>query len=208
MTTATPRLVCLSGSLHPESRTERLATWCASALTALGAQVSLFASGDLDIPHYRPLPAERTDSVIRMLKSIKEADGVLLVSPTYHGTVSGVLKNALDYVNDLGSLPQPFLDGRPVGCVAVAAGDQGAVSTLTTLRTVAHALRGWPTPLGVTAWGRATEFVDDSPVDNRLIEQMRIMLGQVLSMSILNARRRSRAEQMATLRIGIDARTP
>ncbi|MFI2028779.1 NADPH-dependent FMN reductase [Streptomyces buecherae] len=39
-------------------------------------------------------------------------------APTYHGTVSGVLKNALDYVNDLIGEPRPFLDGRPVGCVA------------------------------------------------------------------------------------------
>ncbi|WP_459249991.1 NADPH-dependent FMN reductase [Streptomyces youssoufiensis] len=44
-------------------------------------------------------------------------------APTYHGTVSGVLKNALDYVNDLIGEPRPFLDGRSVGCVAVAAGD-------------------------------------------------------------------------------------
>lgn len=147
MTSAIPRVVCLSGSLHPGSRTERLAMWCGSVLTEWGAQVRLFTGADLDVPHYRPLPAERAEPVRRMLAAITEADGVLLVSPTYHGTVSGVLKNALDYFNDLDTAPRPFLDGRPVGCVAVAAGDQGATSTLATLRTITHALRGWPTPL-------------------------------------------------------------
>jgi NAD(P)H-dependent FMN reductase len=121
--------------------------WCGSVLTEWGAQVRLFTGADLDVPHYRPLPAERAEPVRRMLAAITEADGVLLVSPTYHGTVSGVLKNALDYFNDLDTAPRPFLDGRPVGCVAVAAGDQGATSTLATLRTITHALRGWPTPL-------------------------------------------------------------
>jgi NAD(P)H-dependent FMN reductase len=195
MTPANPRVVCLSGSLHPDSKTGRLAIWCASALTELGAQVSLFADADLDVPHYRPLPAERAEPVRRMLEAIKDADGVLLVSPTYHGTVSGVLKNALDYINDLDAAPRPFLDGRPVGCVAVAAGDQGAASTLATLRTITHALRGWPTPLGVTVWGPAAEFRHGAPASEGLVAQLQIMLRQIVTMSMLNARRRRRAEE-------------
>jgi FMN reductase len=196
MTSASPRVVGVSGSLLPGSRTGRLAVWCAAALAEMGAQVSLFADADLDVPHYRPLPAARAEPVRRLLEAIKDADGVLLVSPTYHGTVSGVLKNALDYVNDLAGDLRPFLDGRPVGCVAVASGDQGAASTLATLRTITHALRGWPTPLGVTVWGRAAEF-DGAPTDERLIAQLRVMLGQVLTLSAVNARRRRRAEQVA-----------
>lgn len=36
----------------------------------------------------------------------------------------------------------------PVGCIAVASGWQSSVSTLISLRTCVHALRGWPSPLG------------------------------------------------------------
>jgi FMN reductase len=187
-----------SGSLRPGSRTELSAIWCASALTELGAQVSLFTGADLNVPHYRRLPAERTKPVRRMLAAITEADGVLLVSPTYHGTVSGVLKSALDYINNLNAAPRPFLDGRQVGCVAVAAGDQGAASTLATLRTVAHVLRGWPTPLSVTVWDRVAEF--GSTVDERLAGQLRIMLGQIFTMSQFNVRQRRRMAQVATVR--------
>jgi FMN reductase len=35
-----------------------------------------------------------------------------------------------------------------VGCIAVAGGWQAAGQTLAALRAIAHALRGWPTPLG------------------------------------------------------------
>jgi FMN reductase/salicylate hydroxylase len=132
-----------------------------------------------------------------MLQELEAADGIVLVSPTYHGTISGALKNALDYVNDLSATSKPFLDGRPVGCVAVAAGGQGASSTLGTLRTIAHALRGWPTPLGVTVWGSAAAMNDGGPTDLRTAEQLRIMLTQVLTMSILNARRRHRVHDAA-----------
>lgn len=194
-----PRVVCLSGSLHPESKCERLAIWCASELMQLGAKVSLFVGADLDVPHYRPLPAERAEPVRRILRATAETDGVLLVSPAYHGTVSGVLKNTLDYLNDLAGVPQPFLDGRPVGCVAVATGDQSAATTLATLRIIAHALRGWPTPLGVTAWGRAAELNNGAPLDERLGEELRIMLGQIVTMStMVSAHRRRRVQQMAT----------
>jgi FMN reductase len=66
------------------------------------------------------------------------------------------------------------------------------------LRTVAHALRGWPTPLSVTVWDRVAEF--GSTVDERLAGQLRIMLGQILTMSWFNVRQRRRMAQVATVR--------
>jgi FMN reductase len=76
------------------------------------------------------------------------ADGFVLVSPGYHGTISGLVKNALDYAEDLRDDPRPYFSGRAVGSIAVASGYQAAVTTLGALRTVVHALRGWPTPMG------------------------------------------------------------
>jgi FMN reductase len=40
------------------------------------------------------------------------------------------------------------MDGVPVGLIATAYGWQATGSTLATLRSIVHALRGWPTPLG------------------------------------------------------------
>jgi hypothetical protein len=58
------------------------------------------------------------------------------------------VKNVLDYVEDLRADIRLYLDGRAVGCVAMALGWQATVTTLTALRSIVHALRGWPTPLG------------------------------------------------------------
>jgi FMN reductase len=68
-----------------------------------------------------------------------------------------MVKNALDYLEDLREDERPYLSGRGVGCVATGAGWQATVATLATLRSIVHALRGWPTPLGAavnTAPGR------------------------------------------------------
>ena len=54
----------------------------------------------------------------------------------------------LDYIEDLRPDSRPYLHGRGVGLIAVAYGWQAAVTTLDQLRTITHALRGWPTPLG------------------------------------------------------------
>lgn len=61
-----------------------------------------------------------------------------------------MIKNALDYIEDLRDRDGGYLHGMSVGCISVAYGWQATVSTLQQLRQIAHALRGWPTPLGAT----------------------------------------------------------
>jgi FMN reductase len=60
-----------------------------------------------------------------------------------------MVKNAIDYTEDLRDDERCYLTGKAVGLVATGAGWQGAVQTLVALRGIVHALRGWPTPLGV-----------------------------------------------------------
>ena len=64
--------------------------------------------------------------------------------------IPGLLKNALDYTEDMRSDPRPYFDGRAVGCVVCAEGIQAMGTTLFTLRSSVHALRGWPTPYSAT----------------------------------------------------------
>ncbi|MEU5090313.1 NAD(P)H-dependent oxidoreductase [Streptomyces sp. NPDC021356] len=143
-----PHIVLISGSLRLGSTCDRVAEWCAQRCAEQGASARVFSGAEVDFPAYRPGLADRHAAVAGFLGELRAADGVILVSPTYHATVSGLLKNALDYVNDIGG-PVPYLEGRAIGTVAVGSAAQGAVSTLTTLRTIGHALRGWPTPVGV-----------------------------------------------------------
>ncbi|MTE22531.1 NAD(P)-binding protein [Streptomyces sp. TRM43335] len=143
----TPHIVLVSGSLRAGSTSDRVADWCARRCVEHGATARVFTGAEIDFPAYRPGLEETHEGVADFLGELRRADGVVLVSPTYHATVSGLLKNALDFANDIGG-PLPYLDGRAIGTVAVGTSSQGAASTLATLRTIGHALRGWPTPVG------------------------------------------------------------
>ena len=93
-----------------------------------------------------------------------------------------------DYAQDLVSDAQPYFDGRAVGLIAVAGGWQAAGSTLATLRSITHALRGWPTPMAVTANSSQPLFDPDGLlVDPGIEQQLDIMAQQVVTFAKMKA---------------------
>ena len=142
------RIVAIGGTMRPSSSTERALAVASEAARDEGAEVILFDGAYIaHLPHYRG-PEWTEDKGRELIEAVSAADGILLASPGYHGTVSGMVKNAIDYLEELANDPRPYLDGRPVGLIVTAFGHQAANSGMTTLRTIAHALRGWPTPFG------------------------------------------------------------
>ena len=122
-----------------------------AAAEAAGARTRLIGGEALSrMPIYNP--AEPGDPPERkaLIAAVREADGLIVCTPGYHGSLSGLIKNALDSLEPLREDARPYLDGRAVGCIVVADGWQACGSALNALRAIVHALRGWPTPLGAT----------------------------------------------------------
>ncbi len=71
---------------------------------------------------------------LELVKALRDADAVVVGSPGYHGAISGLVKNALDYIEDLREDPRVYLDNTPWGCISCAYGWQAAVGTLGQLR--------------------------------------------------------------------------
>jgi len=144
-----PFVVGLGGTTRPGSSSERALRAVLDAAARAGAETAVFAAADLGFPLYAPGVTRPDERVNRYLDAVRRADGLVIASPGYHGGVSGLVKNAIDWVEELRGDERPYFDGRPVGLVVVADGWQATVTTLTSLRSIVHALRGWPTPLGV-----------------------------------------------------------
>lgn len=145
-----PFIVGFGGALSHNSQTERLLKAVLESTEQLGARTRLFNGRDLaGLPHYDPVDPYRTPAQEDFLAAIKSADGIVIATPTYHGGITALVKNAIDLISDLRKDVRPYLDARPVGIVVTAGGGQGAGATLSGVRDIVHALRGWPTPIGV-----------------------------------------------------------
>ncbi|GDY30698.1 NADPH-dependent FMN reductase [Gandjariella thermophila] len=177
----TVTVVGIGGSLRADSQSERALRIALGGAERAGARTVAVTGADLVLPFYDPAVPERPDAARRLVAALRDADGVVLVSPGYHGTVSGLVKNALDYVEDLREDRRPYLDSRAIGCVATAQGWQAAVTTLTALRSIVHALRGWPTPLGAALNSRQVEFdAEGGCSDPTVADNLRTIGAQVV----------------------------
>ena len=177
-----PHVVVIGGTTRAGSTTERLARRCVEILDGRGATTTMFAATELEFPMYAPERQGRTPAAELFVETVRHCDGLIIASPGYHGGISGLLKNAIDYTEDLKADSRPYLDGRAVGCIVTAAGYQGANTTLAALRSVVHALRGWPTPIGVAANSTAGLFGPDGGVDAVLDGQLSLLVAQVVQL--------------------------
>jgi FMN reductase len=188
-----PHIVGLGGTTRQDSSTERALAAALAAAAAAGATTTLLGAADLDLPLYAPERPERDPRAVRLVDEIRRADGVILASPGYHGSMSGLVKNAIDYFEDLRADARPYLDGRSVGCIVCAYGWQASVTTLQAMRATVHALRGWPTPLGVSINSAEPVFGPDGAVVDLEAAARLAMLGdQVVRFAHVHAQAAAR----------------
>ncbi len=143
-----PFILGIGGTTRPGSSTELALQVALGAAEAAGAEVAMIGGVDLMLPMYDPAVPGLPPAAERLVSLTRRCHGMIIASPGYHGTMSGMIKNAIDYIEELSKDPVPYLDGRAVGCIACAYGWQATGTTLVALRTMVHSLRGWPTPLG------------------------------------------------------------
>jgi FMN reductase len=181
-TAEAPLVVGIGGTARPGSTTDRALRIALEAARGSGARTLCFGGHFIaGLPVYEPQSPIRTPDTRRLLQAVRSADGVLVASPGYHGGISGVVKNALDFLEDLRDDERPYLDGRAVGCIVTAFGWQACTTTLVSMRTIVHALRGWPTPLGATL-NTATGIFDagGSCTDPKAALQLDLVARQVV----------------------------
>ncbi|WOK38185.1 NAD(P)H-dependent oxidoreductase [Sphingomonas sp. C3-2] len=183
-----PLIVGLGGTTKQNSSSERVLRHVLQACESAGADTLMFDGPALDMPMYAPEVAERTEKAQALIAGLRRADGIVIASPGYHGTVSGLIKNALDYVQDMAADERVYFEGRAVGLIAVAAGWQATGTTLATLRSITHALRGWPTPMAVTINAVTPVFGPDGGVADAAIgAQLDILARQVVDFAQMKA---------------------
>lgn len=171
-----PLIVGVGGTTRSPSTSQRALTAALAMCEARGARTLMIAGPDIDLPSYDPRHCARGPQAHRLVEGLRAADGVIIATPSYHGSISGLVKNALDYVEDLRDDPEQYLSGRAVGAIVCAEGAQAVGATLVTVRSIIHALRGWPTPYAAAIDSTSEPFGADG---GSISEPVRLSLALV-----------------------------
>lgn len=160
------RIVGIAGSLRPNSYTHQALNLAAQRVEALGASVEVLDLRTMKLPfcdggdQYPGYP-----DVERLQDAVKAADGLILATPEYHGSVSGVLKNALDLMSF------EHLSDKVAGLISVLGGQSNS-NALNDLRLIVRWVHGWVIPEQV-ALGQAWKAFgpDGKLIDQKLSER-------------------------------------
>jgi len=170
------RIVGLGGSTAKVSRSRAALTVALEGAASAGAQTELLDIRELDLPMYNPDDDAATEAVARLIEACHAADGMLWSSPMYHGTISGGLKNALDWLHLLRDREPAYLHDKVIGLISAAGGMQG-LQAINTMEFAVRALRGWAVPFVVPVATAARVFDTDGEVREQAVAVQLTTLG-------------------------------
>ncbi|MES2058490.1 MAG: NADPH-dependent FMN reductase [Pseudomonadota bacterium] len=175
-----PLVVGIGGTIGGISSTERALRIALDAAGREGFRTRMFGGADMArLPLYDPRATTRTPDEIEFVETIRQASALIIASPGYHGSISGVVKNALDLLEETArDADRPYLADMPVGLIATAYGWQATGSTIAALRSIVHALRGWPTPFAAAINSQLTKFDEEGGASEPAVVEQLCMVGR------------------------------
>ncbi len=173
-------LVLLGGSLRPASLNRRFLLHLEGLLSAEGHHTAVFAGEDLRLPLYEdglPVPP----AVAALRDRLREARGLVVVSPEYNAGIPGHLKNAVDWISVQKPSPMP---GLPVLLCACSPGALGGARAQLAWRATLANMGAFVVPSAITV-PQADHNLDEggAPTDPRTRDSVRSALASFLSVA-------------------------
>ncbi|EFM10356.1 NADPH-dependent FMN reductase [Paenibacillus curdlanolyticus YK9] len=167
-------IVIIAGSNRKDATSTKLAEYANKYLTKQGHLVQLFDLYKQPLPFYSPdVTPEPDGAVAELQQAMLQADGVILATPEYHGSISGVLKNALDF------LGQTHFNGKTVLSASSAGGPIGT-SSLLQLQAIVRNLHGVNSPewisIGYGQHSALSEASGDYEQSNPVFDRIHLAL--------------------------------
>ncbi|HEX6625117.1 MAG TPA: NAD(P)H-dependent oxidoreductase [Pyrinomonadaceae bacterium] len=134
------KILGVSGSMRADSNSVRALRVVLAAAVARGAETRLLDLHEIDLPVYRPQQAAETGGALASDAAVNWAEALVLASPDYHGSMSGAMKNFLDYFWE-------EFAGKLFGYLC--ASHERGLTVMDQMRTAVRQCYGWSLPYGV-----------------------------------------------------------
>lgn len=136
----------IAGSLRLNSYSTRtLKLVLEKAATKYASETNLIDLREMELPIYNPNISSENDKILTCVtREVVKADSYVLASPDYHGSMSGAMKNLLDYY-------WKEFAGKTFGYI-VASHEKG-LTVMDQMRTAVRQCYGWSMPYGISIHG-------------------------------------------------------
>ncbi|RAJ02415.1 arsenic resistance protein ArsH [Chitinophaga skermanii] len=132
--------------MHPNSSAINISNYLSNQLKTHGVDVEIFHLADAQIPFFNM--AINSEEAANMNNLFREADVHIWLTPLYHGGMTGIMKNCLDWLELSAKKERPYLTNKVVGMICWSAGGH-AMQGINAMESVAKALRAWTLPYSV-----------------------------------------------------------
>jgi FMN reductase len=148
---------------------------------ALGCETTLATVYDMNLPllHTEWRLEDYPPTLSWLLDEVRRADGIIICSPTYHGTISGAIKNVLDLLIFLGKDKPPYLGGKPVGLMAY--GGMTAMGVLHALTNCVRGLKGISVPTHIAVPEDTIDRVNVCISSPKIEHRLDLMINELVS---------------------------
>ncbi|MBB5212047.1 NADPH-dependent FMN reductase [Microbulbifer hydrolyticus] len=181
-----PRLLAFAGSLRKDSYNRQLAAAAAQMARQAGAEVIEVNLRDYPLPVFdEDVEAAGVPQKVAELKDLfSTADGLLIASPEYNGSVTAALKNLIDWVSrpDASYGRAELFQGRRAALFATSPGGLGGMRGLNHLRDILQPLGTWITPTMLAVPGSMNVFNEEGEmIDEAMAAQLQTVVLQTLN---------------------------
>ena len=155
------RIVGIGGSLRERSCSYMALEHMMMLLTRLGCSTEILDLRRTRLPFCAGDKHELWSSypgVAHLRRAVSEAHALVIVTPEYHGGMSGVMKNALDL------LDPEHLEGKVVGAISVLGGPANS-NALNDVGRIMRWCHAWVIPQQIAVGRASTVFVNGQIAD-------------------------------------------
>ncbi len=161
----TIKLLGVASSLRENSSSTAALTITLDLSKKYGAQTRLLNLKQTKLPLYDPNESQTSTELQKVEEDVEWADAIILATPDYHGSMSGVMKNFLDYF-------WSEFAGKTFGYIC--ASHEKGLTVMDHMRTSVRQCYGWSLPYGISV-SDGSDLKDGKIISQRLKSRLEML---------------------------------